>query len=567
MKKYFISVLMYAWLNSHASTLPGYAVASAHPLATTAGLKILAQGGNAFDAAVAVSAVLAVVEPYHSGLGGGGFWLLHQAKTGENVFVDAREVAPLAAHSDMFLDKEGQLIPGASLNGGMAAAIPGEPAALAYIASHYGRLPLAQSLAPAIALAEDGFSVDPQFYYFSTMIDRLPLLRQFSTTAQVYLKDNEPYPIGELLKQPDLAKTLKILAKKGHDGFYRGEVATKLVNGARATGGIWTLKDLADYKIKLRAPLVGSYHKMSVITAPPPSAGGTTLLTMLNILAQLPLSSYSKVQWVHYLVESMRFSYSQSNHTLADPDFTAIDLDTLLSEANVNQLRRRILPDKATPSTQLKDKDSESLKSKNTTHIAIIDSDGNRVSATMTINYIFGSSVIAAGTGVLLNDEMDDFSTKVGEKNVFGLVGNDLNKIEPGKRPLSYMAPTFLEMPKRIAILGTPGGSRIPTMVLLGSLLFNDHQGAISMVSGMRFHHQYLPDWLQFEPETFSKHLQKKLKLMGYHLMPLKQYYGDMQAITWDETLKLITAASDPRHIGLATAVITNNKDSYGVMH
>lgn len=550
----------------YAATPPAYAVASAHPLATKAGLEVLAAGGNAFDAAIAVASTLAVVAPYHSGLGGGGFWLLHLEKDKKNIFIDCRETAPLAASKNMFQDTQGNVIPGLSLNGGLAAAIPGEPAALVYIAKHYGRLPLAKSLAPAIEVAEEGFVVDHQFNYFSTMADRLQMLQHFPDTAAVFLhKDNSPYQIGECLKQPDLAATLRLLAEQGHDGFYKGRVAQQLVKAIRAAGGIWTLDDLAKYEIKIREPLQGAYHNMLIITAPPPSAGGIALITMLNILADYPLQTYTKVQWVHYLTESMRLAYWQREQSLADPDFISVPIDRLISADNAKQLRTLIFKDKATPSSQLQGQENPPEKL-TTTQIVILDREGNRVAATLTVNFIFGSSVVAGGTGVLLNDEMDDFSSKPGVRNVFGIVGSEKNSIAPGKRPVSSMTPTFLEMPGRLAIVGTPGGSRIPTMILLASLAFNDYQGAISMVSAMRFHHQYLPDWLQFEPETFSPSLQNELKQMGYKLMALKQYYGDMQAITWDKQLNVITAASDPRNIGLA-ASITTAPQGYGSDH
>ncbi|WED43207.1 gamma-glutamyltransferase [Legionella cardiaca] len=549
---------------NYATTPSAYAVASAHPLATNAGLEILAAGGNAFDAAIAIGAALAVVAPYHSGLGGGGFWLLHQEKDKKNIFIDSREKAPRAAHRDMFLGADGNPVPGLSLNGGLAAAIPGEPAALVYIAKHYGRLPLSRTLAPAIRLAEEGFIVDEQFNYFSTMDDRLQMLRHFPDTAAVLLHNGQPYKIGERLKQPDLANTLRLLAEQGHDGFYRGKVAEQLVKGVREAGGIWSLDDLAKYEIKIREPLQSAYHNMLIITAPPPSAGGIALITMLNILSAYPLQTYSKAQWVHYVTEVMRLAFWQREQSLADPDFITVPVARLLSAENAKYLRSLIFKDKATPSSALQG--TMPQEHKNTTQIVVMDKEGNRVSATLTVNFIFGSSVIAGGTGVILNDEMDDFSSKPGARNVFGIVGSEKNSIAPEKRPVSSMAPTFLEMPGRVAIVGTPGGSRIPTMVLLASLVFNDYQGAISMVSAMRFHHQYLPDWLQFEPETFSPSLQAELKKMGYKLMALKQYYGDMQAITWDKETNIVTAASDPRHIGLA-AVISVDQQGYGWPH
>lgn len=544
---------------------PGYAISSAHPLATNAGLSILAEGGNAFDAAVAVAATLAVVEPYHSGLGGGGFWLLHQESTHKNIFIDGREVAPKAASAKMFLDSAGNVVPGLSLNGGLAAGIPGEPAALVHIATNYGKLPLEKTLAPAIKLAKEGFPVDSQFRYFSTMYDRLDYLKKYPATAAIFLNHGKAYAIGERLVQTDLAKTLTLIAEQGDQGFYKGETAKKLVKGVNEAGGIWTLEDLAEYKIKVREPLIGAYHNMLIITAPPPSAGGIALLTMLNILANFPLPEFTKAQWIHHVVESMRLAYWQREQFLGDPDFVKIPVDKLISAENAKSLSTLISPDKTISSKTLQgDTSTTTSKSTTTTHFSIIDAEGNRVSATMTVNFIFGSSVVAAGTGVLLNDQMDDFFTKSGVENVYGLVGSDKNSVVPGKRPLSSMTPTFLELPGRVAILGTPGGSRIPTMVLIASLLFNDGYGAISMVSAMRFHHQYLPDVLQFEPESFSPALQEALKNMGYSLMPLDQYFGDMQAISWDKEKNLLTAASDPRNIGLAAKVVST-PGGYGV--
>ncbi len=565
-RRLILSFLLYSFCTalSAAEPPPGYAIASAHPLATRAGLEILAKGGNAFDAAIAVSAALAVVEPYHSGLGGGGFWLLHLAKTEQNIFVDGREVAPGAATKTMFLSADGNQIPGLSLNGGLSAAIPGEPAALVYIAAHYGHLPLSESLAPAIRLAEKGFPVDPQLYYFLTMGDRLQQLQKNPASAAIFLRQGRPYKIGELFVQTDLGKTLREIAAKGHDGFYQGAVAEKLVSGINNAGGVWQLKDLASYQVKVRQPLEGNYKGMHIVTAPLPSAGGVALITMLNILSEYPLSSLKKVERIHYIVESMRLAYWQRGD-LGDPDFIQTPISQLLSPENAKKLRGNILPTKATPSEALSQKNIMNLRPGETTHFSILDGDGNRVAATLSINYIFGSSVVAGGTGVLLNDHMDDFSIKVNVKNVFGLVGSEKNSIEPGKRPLSSMTPTFLEMPNRIAILGTPGGSRIPSMVLLAALSFADSYGAITMVSKMRFHHQYLPDVLVHEPNSFDTVLRHQLQVMGYHLNELQEYYGDMQAITWDKVL--ITAASDPRHIGLASVVLKQNTGGYGVTH
>lgn len=550
---------------SQAITPPGVAVASAHPLATNAGIKILTQGGNAFDAAIAVAAVLAVVEPYHTSIGGGGFWLLYDEKQHKHTVIDSRETAPLAATRNMYLDKAGKVIPGLSLNGGLAAAIPGQPAAFAYIAQHYGRLPLTQSLAPAIELAEQGFIVDKQLYYFFTMGDRLEWIKKFPATAAVFLNKGQPYQVGERLIQKDLAQTLRLLAEKGADGFYKGKTAQRLVQGVNKAGGIWSMEDLARYTIKVREPLIGAYHNTLIITVPPPSAGGVSLLTMLNILSYVPLDTFAKVKWLHYVIESMRLAYWQRDEFLGDPDFIQVPTEKLISAENAKRLAVLISPNKAIDSAVLKGV-APKKNHKNTTHLSIIDQEGNRVSATLTVDYIFGSSVIAEGTGVLLNDEMDDFSTAVGEPNVFGITGSEANAIAPGKRPLSSMTPTFLESPGRVAILGTPGGSRIPTMTLLATLLFHEGYGAISMASSMRFHHQYLPDVLQFEPDTFPLAIQQKLQKMGYHLVPLQQYFGNMQVITWDKKNQLLTATSDPRNIGLAT-VLMQKEVGYGVKY
>lgn len=534
---------------------PGYAIASAHPLATQAGLRILAEGGNAFDAAVAVAAALAVVEPYDSGLGGGAFWLLHLENTHENVFVDAREMSPGAAYKNMFLADDGKVVPELSLNGGLAAAIPGQVAALDYVAKHYGRLPLANSLAPAIKLAKEGFLVDSRLNALSSEAKRIHLFKKYPATAAIFLKQGKPYAIGEKLVQTDLANTLSLIAEKGSQGFYSGEVASHLVRGVNAAGGVWALNDLAHYQVKIRQPLIGAYRNMLIITAPPPSGGGVSLLTMCNVLSQYPIQSFSKLKWIHYVVEAMRLAYWQEGQFVGDPDVIKIPLDYLISNENAKQLSTLISPDQVRPSKELGS--LEIKQGSNTSHFSIIDGEGNRVAVTQTLNYYFGSSVVAAGTGVLLNDGMDDFSIKVGSKNVFGVVGSEKNSIAPYKRPVSHMTPTFLELPGRVAVLGTPGGSRIPTMVLLASLVFHDSYGAISMVSAMRFHHQYLPDILEFEPDTFPADVQEGLKRMGYHLKQVENYFGNMQAITWDKATNKLTAASDPRQIGLAVTVLT----------
>jgi gamma-glutamyltranspeptidase / glutathione hydrolase len=567
--KYLVAGILFinlSIINAGVAKPDGYAIASANPMATKIGMSILRQGGNAFDAAVAVSAVLAVVEPYHSGLGGGGFWLLHDAKQNKSVFIDGREVAPLKAARDMYLDKDKKVMGQKSLNGPLSSAIPGEPAALAYMAEHYGVLGLEKDLAPAIELAEKGFIVDNHFYFFVKMGDRLEQLRRYKDSAQIFLKDNNPPPIGSLLVQKNLANTLKTLAKKGHDGFYKGKIAKELVNSVQKAGGIWTMEDLANYRLKIRKPLVGHYENIVITSAPAPSAGGISLITMLNILKYYRLYELTILQKIHYIVESMRLAFWDRANYLGDPDFVKIPVKKLLSVQHAKFLRTFIQPDKATASKVLTEhKDRLIERSPNTTHFSIIDKDGNRVAATITVNFIFGSSFVAGNTGVLLNDEMDDFSTKPGVKNVFGLVGHKANDIEPAKRPLSSMAPTFIETPTRLAVLGTPGGSRIPTMILLSSLEFTDFQSVFTMVSAPRFHHQYLPDALLFEPGAFPPRLQDSLKDMGYRLVELNRPYGDMQAVVWNKLNNQLTAASDPRNIGLAEVFEYHPKTNYGI--
>ncbi len=532
-----------------AADAPHSAIASAHPLATRAGMEILSAGGNAFDAAVAVSAALAVVEPTSSGLGGGGFWLLHIAHDGFEVMVDGRERAPLSANKDMYLDKHGEVIPHLSVDGPLAAGIPGEPAALVHIAQRYGRLSLAKDLAPAIRLARDGFPVDKHFRRAARF--RLNLLRASPAAAAVFLHDNQIPPLGYLIKQPELADTLTRLAEQGKDGFYAGKVAEQLVDGVRAAGGIWTKKDLADYRVIERTPLTGNYHGLRITSVPPPSSGGVVLLTMLNILSGYNLKAMDAATRTHVIVEAMRRAYRDRAEYLGDPDFVKMPLEQLTSPLYAAGLRASIRLDKATLSSALPGVAAHP-QGPDTTHFSILDKDGNRVAATLSVNYPFGSCFMPAGTGVILNDEMDDFSAKPNTPNVYGLVGGTANAIAPGKRPLSSMTPTFLEDKDKVVILGTPGGSRIITMVLLATLDIAAGGDAKSAVAVKRFHHQFLPDVIQYEPDAFSPTVIDSLEKRGHHLRALKHSYGNMQLVMWDKVHQRATAASDPRGIGLA---------------
>jgi len=533
---------------STKSLLPAAGIATAHPLATQAGQEILQAGGNAFDAAVAISATLAVVEPQSSGLGGGGFWLLHREADQLDTMIDGRETAPQAASRDMYLDSKGEVIHDLSINGPLAAAIPGLPAGIVYIAKKFGKLPLQKSLAPAIRAATNGFAVDKRYQRLAQF--RLDAIQQSPSAAQVLLQNDDPPEVGYIIKQPDLAKTLRLLGEKGFDGFYKGEVAEKLVAGVREAKGIWSLQDLAGYRVVERQPVRGKYHDMQIISAAAPSSGGIALITMLNILSGYPLSTMDKVQRTHYIVEAMRRAYRDRAVYLGDPDFVDVPVSKLLNDYYAAGLRAGISPDKATPSNLLPGIDT-TPQGPHTTHFSVIDKQGNRVAATLTVNYPFGSGFMPPGTGLLLNDEMDDFSAKPGTPNAYGLVGAEANAIAPGKRPLSSMSPTFIEDGRGIAVLGTPGGSRIITMVLLAILDYADGGDPKSMVSLPRFHHQYLPDVIQYEEGAFNDKEIKSLQAMGYQFEPVRPY-GNMHVVVWERKSKKVLAASDPRGIGEA---------------
>lgn len=547
---------------------PGYAVVTASPYASRIGMKILQEGGNAFDAAVAVTAALAVTEPYHSGIGGGGFWLLYDAKNDKNIFVDGREVAPIAATAKMYLDESGKPIKKLSLFGPMAAAIPGEPAAIAHIAEKYGKLPLTKTLAPAINLAHNGFKVDE--LYRSIVLNRYinEHLMSYPSTSSIFAPNGKAPKVGSYIIQTDLANTLTKLAQLGKKGFYEGEVAATLVHEVRKHGGIWSLRDLKEYHVVEREPLEGEYMGTKIITAPPPSAGGISLLSMLNILSNYPLSTLPEAQQIHLTIEAMRLAYWDRAEFLGDPDFVTVPVAHLTSLKHAKRLQHFIKQDKATFSEDLDHRENSfEDTSENTTHFSIIDADGNKVSATLSVNFLFGSNFVANGTGVVLNNEMDDFAIKPGTKNVFGLVGGENNSIAPKKRPLSSMSPTFLVAPSRQAILGTPGGSRIPTMLLLSTLAFVNGKTPMYFVPMQRYHHQYMPDVVEYENDAFSLPVSNELTKMGYHLEPLNKdygsrsfFYGDMQALEWNIKNDALIACSDPRHIGLALVHYDDNK-------
>ncbi len=525
------------------------AIASAHPAATVAGQETLALGGNAFDAAVAISAALAVVEPYGSGLGGGGFFLLREAGNSPTYrFLDARERAPQAAHADLYR-VDGEIRQELSLNGALAAAIPGLPAALVELAERFGRLPLRDSLAPAIRLASSGVSIDR--VYRERAGWRIDAMRRDAETARIFLDNgNIPDEYG-LLRQPELAHTLEQLGNQGRQGFYTGEVAEQLVKAVRDAGGIWTLKDLADYRVEERAPLrVALEQGRELISAPPPSAGGIALGQSLLMLQQLPWQQADRVQRTHLIIETLRRAY-RDRGLLGDPDFVQNPVQQLLTPTYLQQLASSIDPQRATPSSSLPPSKAWQ-EGDHTTHFSVLDSEGNAVTATLSINLPFGAAFTAPGTGVLLNNEMDDFAADVKGANAYGLSGSQANRIAAGKRPLSSMSPSFIEGTEEFASFGTPGGSRIPSMVLLAMLEYLDQQPIEHWPATPRFHHQFMPDVIEHEPHAFTTAETSALTALGHQLKSTGRQYGNQQALLWNKTNGAVKAASDPRGIGLA---------------
>ena len=543
-------VLLLLWAVAGAAQTPERAaVASAHPLASEAGIAVLERGGNAFDAAVAVSAALGVVEPYGSGLGGGGFFLLHRAADGFEVMIDGREAAPGQASEDMYLDEEGDPVPGASRDGPLAAGIPGLPAALVHLAAHYGRMPLAESLQPAIRYAEEGFAAYESF--LRRLARRAPGMNQGA--REVFAPGGELPAQGKLFRQPELGATLRTLARDGNAGFYRGPVARLLVEGVRREGGIWSIEDLENYRVVEREPLVGRYRNVTIVTAPPPSAGGVALINMFNMLSGFDLESADRVTRTHLLTEVMRRAYRDRGPYLGDPDFVDVPVDLLTHPFYAAGQRASLRIDRATASDSLPGiQPAGPGGGSQTSHFSVLDVEGNIVAATQSINFGFGSGFIAPGTGVLLNNEMDDFSMKPGQPNGYQLLSGDANSIQPGKRMLSSMTPTILRDDDSTAILGTPGGSRIITIVLLASLAWIDGADAASMATNPRFHHQYFPDRLMFEPAALSAEEQAVLTGFGHNLMPSRQAQGigNLQIVTWDRDSGNVDAASDPRGVG-----------------
>ena len=532
----------------HAEGFNKAGIATAHPLATKAGYEILEMGGNAFDAAVTVSAVLSVVEPYSSGLGGGGFFLLHNAEDGQSVFVDAREKAPSMADRDMYLDENGDVLRTASLNGPLASGIPGLPAALHHVANNHGSMPLYKLLEPAIRLARDGF---PAYERLITALNVAKKSRTLSPKFKAVFMPNDQLPeVGQLIKQPELAKTLEIIASTGHDGFYSSFFTQKMINEARQDGSIWLADDFKNYSVVEREPIKVNFLGAQLTTAPPPSSGGTTIATILNIISEFDFIEMDISTRTHLVVESMRRAYRDRAFFLGDPDFVDVPIKKLTSKEHASILAQSIDMNAATPiheDDQLDEKYAWNEGS-HTTHFSILDMDGNRAAVTQTINTWFGSGYMLPSSGLILNNEMDDFSAKPFAPNRYGLVHGEQNSIQPNKRMLSSMTPTFIESEKGLAILGTPGGARIITMVLLSILDYFEGGTAETMTATKRFHHQFLPDVIRYEKDAFTEETITILESKGHTLQEISSY-GNMQVVTWEKDSGDVSSSSDPRGI------------------
>ncbi|MDB4040850.1 gamma-glutamyltransferase [Methylophilaceae bacterium] len=522
------------------------AVVTSNALATEAGEKILAEGGNAYDAATTISAMLSVVEPFASGLGGGAFWLIYDAKSKEYKMLDARETAPLQSHKNMYLDENENIIKNLSTLGPLSAGIPGIPAVLSYVNDKYGSKKLSTLLTPAYKAAINGFPVNER--YLKGANYKKKWLKKYKETEAIFLDKGEVPKKGWILKQTDLAKTIKKIMKDGHKSFYTGSFAKKMLESVRNNGGIWSEEDLNRYKVLEREPVRSSYKGISIIAPGLPSSGGLVLSNALNILAGYELDKFSPTTQKHLIIEALRRAYYQRAIKMGDPDFMDESLEFLLTPSFAAKQRESINITYATDNQTLEFANpTYQGQGNDTTHFAVIDKFGNRVAVTQSINFWFGSAFVPKGTGILLNNEMDDFSIKPGTENGYGLIGYNANAVEPGKRMLSSMTPTFLESNKGFVILGTPGGSRIISMILLAALEWIDGGNAKSMVSLPRFHHQYHPDYVLYEEEAFMPNEINELESMGHILKKSNRQFGNMQIIMWDHKNNKIEIASDPR--------------------
>jgi len=492
-------------------------VVTAQHLATEVGVNILKRGGSAIDAAVAVGYALAVVYPAAGNLGGGGFMTIRFAD-GRKTFLDFRETAPRAARPNMYLDKDGNVVNGLSTIGWLAVGVPGTVSGLEYARNKYGTMTRAALIGPAIELAADGFILDQGDV--DMLASATDDFRKFPPTGDIFLHKGQPFVAGEKLVQRDLANTLRLIRAQGASGFYRGKTAAAIVKASRAGGGIIESEDLESYRTRERTPIECDYRGYHVISAPPPSSGGVAICEMLNILEGYPLRQFGwgSAQALHYEIEAMRRAFVDRNTLLGDPNFVSNPVERLIDKNYAAKIRDSIKPDKAGISSELGKDDVASHEGSNTTHFSIIDNADNAVSLTYTLNDWFGARVVASGSGVLMNDEMDDFTPNLSRVNVHGVAQGEANAIAPGKIPLSSMSPTIITRDgKPTLVLGTPGGKRIITTVLQTILNAVDFQMNIQeAVDAPRIHHQWLPDVTNVEPYGLSPDTRKMLEAMGY---------------------------------------------------
>lgn len=523
-------------------------VASQEPLATQIGLDILKSGGNAIDAATAIGYALAITHPQAGNIGGGGFMLIHLAD-GTTTAIDFREVAPKAAFRDMYLDENGHVIPNASLTTLNASGVPGTVAGLSYALEKYGTQTHPDILNPAIQLAEKGFPISLNL---STALNNYGVnaLGPHPSSRAIFFDQNgEILKEGNILIQTDLANTLKRIRDHGAKDFYEGETAQKIA-AHMAKGGLITLDDLQEYKVIEREPIQGTYRGYDVISMPPPSSGGIHIVQILNILENFDLQKTgpNSAATYHLMSEAMKRAYADRSEYLGDPDFTNVPVQQLISKEYAKDIAQNISLTKATPSSEIKPADLVPYESPQTTHYSVVDQYGNAVAVTYTLNTNFGSGIVAEGTGILLNNEMDDFSSKPGEPNVYGLIGGESNAIEPKKRPLSSMSPTIIAKDGNVFVVtGSPGGSRIITTVL--QILLNTIEFKMNIAEASaapRIHHQWLPDYIRVE-KTVSPDTILRLQEMG-HKVKIEPVMGSTQSIM--RTSEGLFGSTDPRTTG-----------------
>ena len=538
-----------------ATAQPIYAkhgmVSSQEAIASQIGVDILKQGGNAVDAAVAVAYALAVTLPRAGNIGGGGFMLVHLAEQNKTIAIDYRETAPAKAHKDIFLDEQGNAVDKLSREHGLAVGVPGTVMGMELALKQYGTMKMAQVIKPAIKLAKDGIVVTSDLS--NSLAGLKSRITQWPSSAEIfYHADGSNYQVNELLKQPELAQSLSLIAQKGSKGFYQGETAKKIVSAVQNAGGIMSLTDLANYKVIEREPVRGNYRGYEVVSMPPPSSGGIHIIEMLNVLEQFPIDKlgHNTANTLHLMAETMKYAYADRSEYLGDPDFVNVPVKQLTSKEYAKEIASKIAINKTTPSSEIKPGNLAPYESDQTTHFSVIDKWGNAVANTYTLNFSYGSGLVAKGTGILLNNEMDDFSVKPGTPNGYGLIGGEANAVQGNKRPLSSMSPTMvMKDGKPFIVTGSPGGSRIINITLQMIMNVIDHNLNIAeATAAARMHHQWLPDFIWVE-HTLNRDTISLLEAKG-HKVKVQESIGSTQSIMMTE--QGLFGASDPRRAGSA---------------